>query len=341
MIRRQANTGGHFSMKSNKSSPVRVRIVVFFFVLAVIVGIGAVWWSERLQAVDPLDTIPVSFRVESGQSVRQIASNLAAERLIRSPTAFFVLVKLNGIDTDIQAGDFRLSRTMDARVVADRLTHGFEDVWVTTLEGWRSEEIASVLTKDLDIPATEFLKIAKEGYMFPDTYRVPRDASAGAVVNMFRSTFDGKIADEMSAAAARSGLTMDELVTLASIVEREGRTDTDRPVIAGILLKRLEADWPLQADATLQYALGYQPQEKTWWKNALMNQDKEIDSPYNTYINTGLPPGPISNPGISSLRAVAHPVETDYWYYIHDLSGAVHYAATLDEHNANVDRYLR
>lgn len=328
-------------MRSNKTSSVGVRVIVFFLVVIGIAGGGMLWWQERLQAVDPLDTTPLQFRVESGQGVRAIASDLASEKLIRSPIAFFLLVKIRGLETSLQAGNFRLSRSMDSRMIAQHLTRGFEDVWITMLEGWRKEEVANVLSKDLDIPETEFLKVAEEGYMFPDTYRVPRDATAGAVVAMLRTTFDEKIASQMQQLTNTSGYSLHELVILASIIEREGKTDTDRPVIAGILFKRLAQGWPLQVDATLQYALGYQSHERSWWKSALTNEDKKIQSPYNTYANTGLPPGPICNPGLSSIQAVFSPKETDYWYYIHDPKGNVHYAETLEQHNANISRYLR
>jgi len=328
-------------MKSNNLHFLHTRLIIFFFVIIVGFGGGILWWNEQLQAVDSLDDTQIPFRVENGQGVRIIATNLASEKLIRSPIAFFLFVKFRGIETKLQAGDFRLYKSMDARAIAERLTHGYEDVWVTTLEGWRNEEIANVLSKNLDIPTTEFLKLAKEGYMFPDTYRIPRDATAGAVVNMFRMTFDEKVSDSMQQTAKKYGLSIDEMVTLASMVEREGKTDDDRPVIAGVLLKRLTAGWPLQVDATLQYALGYQPKEKSWWKKALTIQDKSIDSQYNTYSTIGLPPAPICNPGLSSIRAVTSPKETEYWYYIHDPSGNVHFAETIEQHNANVDRYLR
>jgi UPF0755 protein len=131
------------------------------------------------------------------------------------------------------------------------------------------------------------------------------------------------------------------VITLASIIEREGQTNEDRPVIAGILMNRLEAGWPLQADATLQYALGYQSKDKTWWKKTLYDEDKKINSPYNTYANPGLPPGPISNPGLASIQAAIYPKKTDYWYYLHDPAGGVHYAITLEEHNANIAKFLR
>lgn len=318
-----------------------VRIAIFLLVLF-LGGIGGyVWWNDSLGPVDTANTAPEMFVINSGESVRSVASRLSKDGFIRSPTAFFILIKLMGIDDNLQAGDFRLHRGMNSRQIAEELTHGIVDVWVTTLEGWRVDEIATKLAKELDIPEREFLRVAQEGYMFPDTYLVPKTATAGAVAKLFRDNFDSKITQQMRDDLAKQNLTLDQGVILASIVEREGRSDEDRPVIAGILLKRLREDWPLQADATLQYILGYQPAEKTWWKKTLYNEDKEIESPYNTYANTGLPPGPISNPGLSAFRAVTYPRETEYWFYLHDPSGAVHYAVTYEEHQANIAEYLR
>ncbi len=317
------------------------RVTVFLIVLILVVGGALAWWFDSTRASDGTDKTPVAFRINAGDGVRVIAANLAEENLIRSPTAFFVLIKLMGIERNLQAGEFRLNRAMDSRTVARELTHGFQDTWITTLEGWRNEEIAATLSKNLDIPESEFLKVAKLGYMFPDTYLVPQDATAGAIITLFTAAFDKKVTPEMRADIRASGMTLHEVITLASIIEREGHTDEDRPIIAGILLNRLKAGWPLQADATLQFALGYQSKEKTWWKKVLYDEDKKIDSPYNTYANTGLPPGPISNPGIASIRAAIYPKETSYWFYLHDPSGAVHYAETLDEHNANIAKYLR
>lgn len=317
------------------------RVIVFLLVVILSMGAGFAWWFDSTRAADSGDKSHISFRVANGDGVRTIASNLAEENLIRSSTAFFVLVKLMGIERNLQAGEFRLNRTMDSRTIARELTHGFEDVWVTTLEGWRNEEIATALAKNLDLPESEFLREGRVGYMFPDTYLIPQDATAGAIIDIFTRAFDKKVDDAMRADLRAAGMTLEDAVTLASIVEREGRTDEDRPVIAGILLKRLNAGWPLQADATLQYALGYQAGEKTWWKKALTEEDKKVRSPYNTYMNPGLPPGPISNPGSAAIRAVVYPKETKFWYYLHDPTGAVHYAATLDEHNSNIAKYLR
>jgi UPF0755 protein len=325
-------------MKLNNS--ISIKIGTFFFV-ALLVSSGAwLWWHDAIAPVDPSDTSPVIFVIHTGEGVKSIASRLSEQHLIRSATGFFVLVKALGIETQLQAGDFRIVRTMNTRDIAQELTHGTLDAWVTTLEGWRDEEIATKLAKDLDIPETEFLKYASQGYMFPDTYLIPRDATAAAIVALFNKTFNEKVTPQMKTDALKQGLTFNEVLTLASIVEREGKTDADRPVIAGILLKRLKAGWPLQADATLQYALGYQSAEKSWWKKYLSDDDKTIKSPYNTYKNTGLPPGPIANPGLSSIRAVIYPTQSDYWYYLHDTKGQAHYAKTVQEHTANIDKFL-
>ncbi|MBI5619672.1 endolytic transglycosylase MltG [Candidatus Gottesmanbacteria bacterium] len=326
-------------MKSNK--PSVSRIAVFFAVVVVLIGAGLLWWRESNAPVNSADPTPVLFVVAKGEGVKVIAANLVEKNLIRSPISFYLGVKLLGIERQLQAGDFRLSRTMNTETIARELTHGMLDVWVTTLEGWRIEEIATKLARELDIPEAEFLRVAAEGYMFPDTYFIPRDATAGAVAAILRKTFQEKVTDKMREDAKITGLTWNEVVTLASIVEREGRTDDDRPVIAGILLKRLRADWPLQADATLQYALGYQPFEKSWWKKSLTSEDKNVRSPYNTYRNRGLPPGPIANPGLASIKAVIYPSETDYWYYLHDRQGKAHYARTIEEHERNVATYLQ
>lgn len=338
MIPRLANFVERLSMKSN--SRTVTHFGVFLLVVFIALGGALLWWHDAMGPVDEQDQAPINFTVNKGDGVRVIAANLASEKLIRSPTAFFLLVKYLGIEHTLQAGEFRLQRAMDTRSIAKELTHGFVDVWVTTLEGWRVEEVANRLAKDIDLPEAEFLKVATEGYMFPDTYLVPPDATSGALAKIFSDTFNTKVTPKIREDAKKTNLTFPEVITMASIVEREGRTSEDRSVIAGILLKRLEADWPLQVDATLQYALGYQASEKTWWKKYLTVEDKSVKSPYNTYLHTGLPPAPICNPGLEAITAVVYPKESEYWYYIHDETGAVHYARTLEEHEANIAQYL-
>ena len=325
-------------MKSNKWYPI--RYVLLLAVVSIIILGGWVWWRDGMAAFDPGDTSQKKFIVRRGEGVKTIAGRLAGEGLIRSPTGFFLLVKLLGIERKLQAGEYRLYAAMDTTTIARELTHGMLDVWVTIPEGWRVEETVAKLSRELDIPESEFIKVAREGYLFPDTYLVPKDATAGAVVQLFSSNFDEKVNATLRSDAKKTGLSFHDVITLASIVEREGRNGEDRPVIAGILLNRLKADWPIQADATLQYALGYQMRERSWWKKELTAEDKELASPYNTYRYTGLPPGPIANPGIVSITSVTYPRQTEYWYYLHDPKGTVHYAKTLEEHNSNIAKYL-
>ncbi len=320
-------------IKSRFIIAVLLSIFVFF-------GIG-MWSLQAFSPVDEKDKTPLVFVISPGESVRSIASRLRNEGLIRDSIAFFLTVKFQKLDNQIQAGDFRLSKAMNVSTVAQELTHGSIDVWLTTIEGWRVEEIALKLAQELSIPEREFVREAKEGYMFPDTYLIPHDATAGAIAQMFRDTFSKRFDAQLQQKVKSQGLTVDQAVTLASIVEREALFDRDRPIIAGILLKRLANDWPLDADATVQYALGYQSQGKTWWKKSLTAMDLQIKSLYNTRLHKGLPPGPISNPGLASLAAVAQPLETEYWFYLSDKAGSMHYAKTLEEHNQNIQKYLQ
>lgn len=325
-------------MSMNK---LRLRLVVLGGLLLVIVGGGWLWWRDALSAANPAATTSKIFIINSGESIRSIATRLKNEGLIRDQIGFFLRVKFSKLDGKLQAGDFRLSPAMDTPTIISELTHGTLDTWVTTLEGWRDEEIALTLAKELQIPESEFLKYSQEGYMFPDTYLLPKDASAAAIAQIFSKNFETRVDNQIRQGFTAQKLTLEQGVILASIVEREGRTAQDRPVIAGILLKRLRNGWPLQVDATIQYALGYQSDEKSWWKKALSDADKKINSPFNTYLNAGLPPTPIANPGVAALRAVAFPQDTPNWYYLHDTEGMAHYSKTLEEHEANVARYLQ
>lgn len=317
-----------------------LRLGIFIGVLGLFAVLSWAWWVDGISSVDAGNETPVTFVIPKGEGVRAIAGRLAQQNLIRSATAFYLIVKIMGIETQIQAGDYRLSKAMDAQTIAGELTHGIVDTWVTTLEGWRIEEVANTLAKELDIPEKEFLQYAREGYMFPDTYLIPQEATPAGIAQLFEKNFDAKVTGQMKEDAQQTGRTLEEVVILASIVEREGRSDTDRPMIAGILLNRIKENIPLQVDATLQYALGYQPYEKTWWKKILTNEDKRIKSPYNTYLHTGFPPGPIANPGLSSIKAVIYPEPSDNLFYLHDPKGLVHVARTLEEHNANIGKYL-
>lgn len=277
-----------------------------------------------------------AFIIKPGETVSDIATRLEDKKIIRSAFFFKMAYKSSG-EGDIQAGDYKLSPSMSTDEVVKNLKEGAIDRWVTLLEGWRAEEMADKLNKELGIDQTEFLKEAKEGYMFPDTYLFNIDATAADIVAVMENNFNTKYTTELQNKIKAQGLTPEQGVILASIVEREGRSDEVRRQIASILLKRFKIEMVLNADATIQYALGYQESEKTWWKRHLSLSDLKIESPYNSYTHKGFPPTPIANPSLSSLNAVANAdSSTPYVYYYHDLKGNSYYARTLDEHNANV-----
>lgn len=322
-------------MKSNK----RLIIFLILFVVAVVLYF---FYKEGTLPVNRSATDPKVFTIETGESMDQITRSLASEDLIRNRVVFYMVVKQLGIEKQIQAGDFRLSQSMDVYEIARALTHGTQDKWVTIIEGLRKEEIAEALAKKFGISEVEFVKAAPEGYLFPDTYSAPSQASADTLITLLTNTFNQKYQAEVAPKTAHLNMTKEQIVTMASLVEREARTEEDRRMVASILLKRIANDWPLQLDATVQYAIGYQPVEKTWWKRDLTVDDLKVNSPYNTYLNKGLPPGPICNPSISSLLAVANAdPETPYWYYLSEPGGTTHFAKTLEEHDANIQKYLR
>jgi UPF0755 protein len=272
------------------------------------------------------DNLVQEFLITKGSSVAKIGKDLKKAGLIKNDIVFKFYVQATNSQTKIQAGEYELSKNLSLNQIVEILKKGPKEIWVTIPEGMRREEIALKFASSLDKDETfvkEFLKLTedKEGYLFPDTYLFPKTASASSIVKKMTGLFDIKFKD----------VSYKELI-IASLLERETLTDEEKPVVAGILYKRLENDWPLQVDATLQYIKGD-------WK-PVFPQDKELKSPYNTYKNLGLPPRPISNPGSSSINASQNPEISDYWFYIHDTKGVIHYAKTIEEHNLNIRRYL-
>lgn len=310
-------------------------------ILALLVIVFSFWYKEGLLPVEKDDNTAKIFVIKQGESINSIVNNLKNADLIRDKLVFYLLIKKLGIEKSIQAGDFRLTRSMSAVEIAKELTHGTLDVWVTIIEGLRKEEIANIFAKSHNIPETLFIEKAVEGYLFPDTYLIPRDAGVEQILKILSDNFEKKVSKDIVESAKNKGFSKDELLTLASIIERETQSYEDKKIVAGVLLNRLRLGMPLQVDATIQYALGYDEKERSWWKKQLSNKDLRIDSAYNTYINTGLPPGPICNPGLDSILAVIDAVDTNYLYYISDKTGKMHYATTLEEHNRNISKYLQ
>jgi len=314
-----------------------MKKLAILLILVFVIGVTIIlWWKNGINPANPKDNSPQIFVISQGASMRKIANDLKKNGLIRDPIVFFLLTKKIGYDKKIQAGDFRLNPSMNAYEIAEILTHGTLDVWVTIPEGLRALEISDILKKKLPTydPSWEKKLVANEGYLFPDTYLIPKEADIETILSLMKDNFEKKYA---TVDTSQTNLTRNEIVTIASMIEREARFPNDRPLVASVITNRLKIGMKLDIDATVQYALG--SESKNRWKKNLTLEDLKIDSPYNTYRNAGLPPTPISNPGLEVLKAAANPAKTNYLYYISDKNGHLHFAETLAEQNANIKKY--
>jgi UPF0755 protein len=304
---------------------------------------------------------------------RSIARELQRFGLILDPELFEAYVRLNDLDSKIQAGTYVLDPTMSLREVVQAIQQAdSESVSITVLEGWRFEQTADYLTKAgvLSDPAKGeayrslaasaaavdperygFLRqrpqgASLEGYLFPDTYEIPAaNATAVDVITRQLDNFAARVPPlyEEARANGTTDLSLHEVLTLASIVEREAVVREERPTIAGVYLNRLASGIKLDADPTVQYAMGYQPATAQWWKTPVtLDEYAGVVSPYNTYLNPGLPPGPIAAPGLSSIAAVLDPEQHDYLYFVAvaDGTGRHVFATTYEEHLQNVAKYM-
>ncbi len=324
------------------------------------------WWLERnADLLEPVgaDDRPVDFEVLAGELLPELSSRLEAEGLIRDAAAFRTLARVRGLDTRIQAGAHVLRRDMSAEEVLEELLLAPADQVILTIpEGRRLEEVAELVAAIGLAQREAFIALATEpdrsrqawlselpegatleGYLFPDTYAFEPEAGAEAVIDRLLTTFEDRASADLRAAAEAQSLSLHDWVTLASIVEREAVLDEERGRIARVFLNRLaEPPYILNADPTIQYALGFQPEAQTWWKRPLLLTDLELDSPYNSYRVPGLPPSPIASPGFGSLRAVAQAEPGPWQYFVaNDIAcdGSHVFAETLEQHNANVATY--
>lgn len=285
-----------------------------------------------------------AFVIARGEGTNSIAQRLQEEGLIRSGLAFKIELQLSGKKGQIEAGDFKISPSMTTEEIINVLSQGSIDKWVTLIEGWRIEEIAQELNSKVKIQKAKFIELAKpyEGYLFPDTYLFNPESDVETIINIMRENFNKKYSQDLQKKIKNKGLTLEQGVILASLVEREARSDKVRTEVAGILLKRLKMGMKLDVDSTVQYAKDSIAMQNgknldKFWKPITKADYKSVVHPYNTYLNNGLPPGPICNPSLSSLNAVANAdPNTPYLYYYHDSSGNSYYARTLEEHLKNV-----
>jgi UPF0755 protein len=265
-------------------------------------------------------------------------------------------LQYNGLDASIEAGDFELKQTMNIQQIAKALQEGrIAELNVRIPQGKRLEEIADIVASQVPISSTDFLQLARdpsqwksqfdflndlpegatlEGYVFPDTYSLPRDkVTARDVILTALRNFDKKVTPQMRADLQAAGRTLYDAVRLASIVEREAGVEKERPTIAGVYLNRLQDGMALDADPTIQYALGNTRDPNTWWPQITRDDYQGVQSPYNTYLNSGLPPSPIANPALASLQAAIYPEKNPYYFFRTSCNndGTHVFAKTLEE----------
>ncbi|HEY3061359.1 MAG TPA: endolytic transglycosylase MltG [Chloroflexota bacterium] len=353
-------------------------LVVIFALLVIVAGAGIAYFvlgdstpmlgtiADPLAPMDPADGSKQVVSVPQGATAADIGTDLQQRGLVRSSLVFRFAVEQAGVGSSLAAGEYELSRSMSTPEIIQVLARGQvkRGLVATIPEGWRSEQIADrleatgvssrdeflrAISSPLSVPGVSVLGDPPpqrlEGYLFPETYevtaRVPGSRAAELMVRMFQQRLGSTLR------STDTELTPYQVITLASIVEREARQPSERAIIAGVYLNRLAAGLPLQADPTVQYAIatrdGAQASTYDYWKTELTESDLQVDSPFNTYRYPGLPPGPICNPGEASIRAVVQPARTEFLYFVAttDGSGTHLFARTLDEHNVNVARVNR
>ncbi len=343
------------------------RLVLFLFILLIL---GGVFFLYDLNTPRSSSGKEVSFKITKGQGTQTIAQNLQKANLIRSAFNFALYARFKN-STGLQAGDYLLSQKMSGEQIFDVISGGkvtSNNIIVRFIEGTTVADMADVWAdthKDNPKAAAEFnaaatlaaksfgffgekpTVVSLEGYLFPDTYFVAKDAGPDVAINKMLDTMDLKLSEKLRSEIKVQGKSIYEILTLASIVEKEvGRNtaglsqadidklDVERKTVAGIFWNRIEQGIALQSDATVTYITKKKDPSPTY-------DDTKINSPYNTYKNRGLPPGPISNPSLASIIAVVEPIKTDYLYFISKPDGTAVYAKTYEEHLANKNKYLK
>lgn len=329
----------------------------FLAIIGLLIFVGAAflylknYYEKALITSNSEDTQSVEFQIKTGETLDTIVPNLIDAGLMQQKykNVFLLYVKLNNLFPTFQAGTFDIPKNLNMKELIETLQNSeIPSIWVTIPEGLRADEIAAVIETEFsklpenNFSKDEFLSLCEdsqfiqssevkikdittlEGFLFPDKYLFPKDSTAEEVITTMIANFNEKVTREY---------TYDDII-LASLIERESVNPDDRRIISDILRKRLEEQWLLQVDATLLYY--YKD-----WEHVITVDDKEVEQPYNTYINPGLPPTPICNPGIDSINAVFEPQANSYYYYIHDNDRVPHYASTLEQHEANIQQYLR
>jgi len=327
------------------------RFAVLLLLLVVAAAAAGWFYSGVNQPFKGYDGAEQFVEIPQGAGSSAIAKRLADAGIVRDVNTFRLALWVTGSGRRLQAGEYRFDRPVSAREVAGKIARG--EVYVRPLtfpEGLTYRQMSALYEGKGFGPALEFINAAKrgvlvsavdpdakdlEGYLFPDTYKLPRSTTAELLVDRMITAFMKTLTPELLEKAAARGLTVRQLVTLASIVEKETGSPDERPLVAAVYANRLKIGMGLQCDPTVIYAL----ERAGRYHGNLTRDDLQFDSPYNTYRYAGLPPGPIASPGRAALEAAASPADVPYLYFVSKNDGSHAFAATLDEHNRNVQQY--
>lgn len=307
-----------------------MKCVLFFFI---VIALSSVFLYHRVQPSFRPDPQPVLIKIAKGSSAQQVARLLVDKKIIHSPSFFLMLSKISGKSKSFKSGFFLFERGRYWEIIR-KLELGLTyRIKVTIPEGWSAYQIAERLKEegiidDAEIFVGQVKQKRLEGKLFPETYFFDPESDAANVINSMAAQFKKHFSDELARRAKEIKMTQLQVITLASIVEREAHLDAERPLIASVYRNRLKKGMLLEADPTVQYALG----QGRVWKERLFYKDLNVSSPYNTYRRSGLPPGPICNPGMRSIMAALYPAETKYLYFVADGKGGHHFSVTLQEH---------
>jgi UPF0755 protein len=315
---------------------------------------------DAIETPPSTDATPLPFTIQAGENGATIATRLERQGVISDAELFRLLLRYWGVDEHLEAGDYSLRRNMPMSEVVGQLQHGrLLAKTVTIREGLRAEEVAHLLAVEGLADQEEFIHLVRddafhydflrdrpatapktlEGFLFPDTYQFSVSVSTTALIDTMLQNFDRRVTIDMRKQALDNGLTLFQALTLASIVEREAVLPDERPIIASVYLNRLRQGIYLESDPTVQYGKGYDASTGIWWPPLKPEELRTVDSPFNTYIHAGLPPGPICNPGLASLEAVLNPAQTNYLFFLAKGDGSHAFAETFEEHLANQQKY--
>ena len=296
------------------------------------------------------------FIIYPGKTAEEIVGDLSNAQLIKDAGNFTDYLVYKGVDRQLQAGTYLLNPKLNPIEIAALLYDTTPaDISFSFLAGWRTEEIAALLpTSGLYISADDFINLVKnppqplsdiispdlislEGYLFPGNYQVMKSANAEELTRQVLLNFISQLPENYEASLNKTGLSLGDAIILASIIEKEAILPEEAPIIASVFINRMNANMPLQSDPTIQYALSYSTDQKTWWKNPLTSEDFDINSPFNTYLHLGLPPTPICNPGKSSIMAILEPANTEYLFFraACDGSGRHLFNITFEDHRSD------